>query len=90
MKFGSQPVTDVFTYYAETVSLSFRDNRMPNLCDLAAGLNDLNRLIQAIKGTLSYLASFVTHLANEERLRLVSVPAVHNGGNVDIDNVTVL
>lgn len=46
--------------------------------------------MHGVESALADGASFIADLSDEERFRLIAVPAIHNTGDIDIDDVAVL
>jgi len=46
--------------------------------------------MHGVERALADGASFIADLSDEERFRLIAVPAIHNTGDIDIDDIAVL
>jgi len=93
-----QDVRAVVEELAETVAAKVFDNRaalrfgvslyrvadIPNGC---ARFDDVDGHHQAIIGNIDEAFGFAANLANWIHARRVTVPAIHDGGDVDIDDV---
>ena len=88
VKPSTQTVSRVFTDHAELVSLRFCDDRFTDVGNWASGCERLNSQIQAIERTLRYGLGCLCDVSNEKRLRRVAMPAVDDGREINVDNVT--
>ena len=46
--------------------------------------------MHGVERALADGASFIADLSDEERFRLIAVPAIHNTGDIDIDDIAIL
>ena len=90
MKFFAEPMSHVFTNDTESTTVSFRDNCLTDFTDGASGGESVQSEIEAVESTLSDASSLLGDLADQESLALISMPAINDGGDVHVDDVTFL
>ena len=90
MEFLSQSVANVFSYNAESASVSFWNNRFTDLADGATRRQCIKGKVQAIECTLRHTAALFRYISNQKCFTLVPVPSVNDRRDVYIDDVTIL
>ena len=86
----SQPVTDVFTHDGEATPMGFGHDGFADPRDGASGRERFDRHVHAIEGTLGDGFLFLRDFTDQEGFTLVAVPAVDDGGDINVDDVAVL
>ena len=84
---SSQSVPDVFANHGESPSICFCDDVIPDNAHGAAWRQCFDRSIHGIKCALCHRAGLFGDLTDQERFRLIPMPAIDNTGNVYVDDV---
>ena len=90
VELSSQSMSHVLTDYGESASVSLWNDSFTDLRHAAARRQGIDRQVHAVKSTLRNSSLFLGDLSNEERLALVTVPAVHDGCEIEVNDIAVL
>lgn len=83
----SESMTDVFPHNGKASPMSLRDDRFADGGDGASRCQGVDRHVHAIEGALRHGLAFLGYLADQKRFTLIAVPAVDDGGHIDVDDV---
>src|SRR5579864_2955390 len=87
---ASDAVTAKVTNDTVPVRLGMALNRVCDIAQMIAGLRLLDAECQTFIGDVDKLARFQTHIANQVHPARVSVPAIEDRSDVDVDDVALL
>ncbi len=92
VKLGSDPVTDIFVDDSKTIILfDMFDDRLANHGDPATRTGCVNSNVKAVERALRDISGLITDLlvlTYQKRLRLVTMPTVHNRCQINVGDIT--
>ena len=89
VKHPSQPMAAEITHHGHTVPFDKTLDRMTDITKRIAGLHRLNAHEQRIMRHLNQSFRFTVKLASNEHPRGISIPAVYNHGDINVQDVAI-
>ena len=89
MELPAEAMSDILSYDSEASTVGLGHDRFADCADAASWLEGLDRQVKAIERALRHRAFFFRDFADQEGLTLIAMPPIHDGGNVDVNDVSV-
>lgn len=90
MKTATEAVADVFANDCKSIFVRFCHDIFTDDADGASGCQGGNGSVHCIEGALGDGSGLVRYATDQERFGLITVPTVDDGGDIHVDDISVL
>ncbi len=90
VELATESVTDVLPNDRKTSAMCFSDDNFANRADAATRRQCFDCQVHAIERALRHPAPLLVHAPNEKCLALIAMPAIDDGGDIDVDDVAIV
>ena len=82
-------MANVLTHYGKATLVCLSNNGITNNANRTARLQCIYCQVEAVKCSLGYCLGFLAYLSDQKCFRLITMPTVHDAGQVDVDYIAL-